>query len=470
LSWLFDIIRIPFGFIIKWLYSLLSNYFVAILLFAVILKLVMFPVGIKQQKNSQKQAALRPKENVIRKKYAGRNDRATQMKMNTEIQELYQKENFSPLGGCLPMMVQMLVLLAVYAVIRAPLTFTAPLPTMDGFNTVQSVKQTIACMVYEEDAEREEADRLINQYVNVNVKHEDAAFYDALRAGKYNYNSEISMIKYLEEEENRKAFIGAVTVDADGQHLIKDIIATCNLMAETNRIVLGCRDFSGKNVPARSKFGNNCTIALMRLFFGMKISDTQTGLRAFPKDVIPELIHVDGDRYEYETHMLFYMNKHNLPFEEVKIETVYIEENSSSHFRPIRDSLRIYSLIIKYLLSSVGSTLLDVIVYYILKALTSSTFLAAFVARAASSLFNYTVNAKAVFGESINVRTLIRYYILVIVQICVSACSVFLIETVFGITSPALSTVIKAIVDAILFFVSFRIQHKWVFGEKKKKD
>lgn len=270
-------------------------------------------------------------------------------------------------------------------------------------------------------------------------------------------------------EENRKDLIGAVTVDADGQHLIKDIIATCNLMAETNRIVLGCRDFSGKNVPARSKFGNNCTIALMRLFFGMKISDTQTGLRAFPKDVIPELIHVDGDRYEYETHMLFYMNKHNLPFEEVKIETVYIEENSSSHFRPIRDSLRIYSLIIKYLLSSVGSTLLDVIVYYILKALTSSTFLAAFVARAASSLFNYTVNAKAVFGESISARTLIRYYILVVVQICVSACSVFLIETVFGITSPALSTVIKAIVDAILFFVSFRIQHKWVFGEKKKK-
>ena len=269
-------------------------------------------------------------------------------------------------------------------------------------------------------------------------------------------------------KENRKDFIGAVTVDADGQHLIKDIIATCELMAKTNHIVLGCRDFSGDNVPARSKFGNNCTIALVRLFFGMKISDTQTGLRAFPKDVIPELIGIDGDRYEYETHMLFYMSKHNIPFEEVKIETVYIEENSSSHFRPIRDSLRIYSLIIKYLLSSVGSTLLDVIVYYLLKALTSSTFIGAFVARAVSSLFNYTVNAKAVFGEAVNAKTLLRYYILVIIQICVSATSVFLIETVFGVTSPALSTVIKAIVDAILFFMSFRIQHKWVFGEKKK--
>jgi glycosyltransferase involved in cell wall biosynthesis len=269
--------------------------------------------------------------------------------------------------------------------------------------------------------------------------------------------------------ENRKDHLGAVTVDADGQHLIKDIIATCDLMAETNHIVLGCRDFSGKDVPARSKFGNNCTIALVRLFFGMKISDTQTGLRAFPKDVIPELIGIDGDRYEYETHMLFYMSKHEIPFEEVKIQTVYIEENSSSHFRPIRDSLRIYSLIIKYLLSSVGSTLLDVLVYYILKALTSSTFLAGFVARAISSMFNYTVNAKAVFGEAINKRTLLRYYLLVVIQICASVVSVFLIEKVFSIESAFLSTVIKAIVDAILFFFSFRIQHKWVFGEKKNK-
>ena len=73
------------------------------MIFSVVLKVVLFPFSIKQQRNSQKQAALRPKENVIRKKYAGRTDRATQMKMNTELQEMYQKENYSPLGGCLPM-------------------------------------------------------------------------------------------------------------------------------------------------------------------------------------------------------------------------------------------------------------------------------------------------------------------------------------------------------------------------------
>ena len=135
---LFDIIRVPFGWVIQWFYSFTGSYLVAILAFSVVLKVVLFPFGIKQQKNSQKQAALRPKENVIRKKYAGRTDRATQLKMNTEIQEMYQKENFSPFAGCLPMILQMLVLLAVYAVVRMPLTYTAGLPK-DTVSEVQAL-------------------------------------------------------------------------------------------------------------------------------------------------------------------------------------------------------------------------------------------------------------------------------------------------------------------------------------------
>ena len=82
---IFDIINVPLGFIIKVCYQLTQNYAVALLLFAIALQILLFPLGIKQQKNSVKQASLRPKENAIRKKYAGRNDRATMMKMNTEI-------------------------------------------------------------------------------------------------------------------------------------------------------------------------------------------------------------------------------------------------------------------------------------------------------------------------------------------------------------------------------------------------
>lgn len=275
--------------------------------------------------------------------------------------------------------------------------------------------------------------------------------------------------------ENRHDRIGAITVDADGQHLAKDIKAVCECMLEKGTIVFGCRDFSSKNVPARSRFGNKITIGIVRLFFGLKLSDTQTGLRAFPRDIIPDMLNVKGERYEYETQMLYYMSKHSIPFNEVKIETVYIEDNSSSHFRPIRDSIRIYSLIIKYLLSSLGSTAVDLLSFLVLKQLNlleipclPDTFTASFIARALSSVVNYLINAKAVFGDDVNKKTLLKYCALVIAQVSVSAAAVFMIECVLSIDSAVISTIIKLIVDVILFFFSFRIQHKWVFGRKDK--
>ncbi len=200
MSALFDLIRKPFGWLIQWFYSLTGSYLLAILVFSVVLKLVLFPFSIKQQKNSQKQASLRPKENVIRKKYAGRTDRATQLKMNTEIQELYQKENFSPLGGCLPMLLQMLVLLAVYAVVRMPLTYTAGIPK-DTVNQVQSV---VAEMVYAEDEDRSEDKRKISQILKIDNKHDDKKFEDALEKEAFQYNSEIVVIDYI--NNHRDAF------------------------------------------------------------------------------------------------------------------------------------------------------------------------------------------------------------------------------------------------------------------------
>ncbi len=199
---IFDLIRIPFGFIIKWLYSVSNNYLIAILVFSILLKLIMFPFGIKQQKNSQKQASLRPKENVIRKKYAGRNDRATQMKMNTEIQELYQKENFSPLGGCLPMLVSMMVLLAVYGVVRSPLTYTASLPTAEQFDTVQAIKQTVTYMVYEDDKEIENfKDRQLDKFLTLKKDYDEKAFGDAIDNGKFTFYAEINSISYIRDHE-----------------------------------------------------------------------------------------------------------------------------------------------------------------------------------------------------------------------------------------------------------------------------
>jgi len=276
--------------------------------------------------------------------------------------------------------------------------------------------------------------------------------------------------------ENRADKRGVVTADADGQHLAKDILATARRMAEGGKIVLGCRDFSQSHVPPRSRMGNRITIGVFRLFFGMKVSDTQTGLRAFPREVLPQLLEVEGDRYEFETHMLFLMSRKKMAFDEVKIDTVYIEENRSSHFRVVRDSIRIYGLIIKYLLSSVASALVDEGCFLLLKTLFGTvtavlgipvTFVAAGLARVVSSLFNYFINAKVVFEGKTDKGTLLRYYILAVCQIAISAGLVFALEGLLSITSPLLSTLVKTAVDTVLFFFSFRIQHKWVFNDKQ---
>ncbi len=123
MSSILDILNIPFGYILKFCNSLIPNYALTLLVFAVIMKILLFPLGIKQQKSQLKQAALRPKEMAIRKRYAGRDDKATQQKMQQEILDLYQKENYNPTGGCLPLLIQFPVIISLYNVIRNPLTY-----------------------------------------------------------------------------------------------------------------------------------------------------------------------------------------------------------------------------------------------------------------------------------------------------------------------------------------------------------
>lgn len=124
---LFDPILKGIGWFLSLLDSWFGNYLFALLIFTLLIELLLLPFGIKQQKNSIKQASLRPKEMAIRKKYAGRNDKVTQQKVATEIQELYQKEGYNQLGGCLPMLIQLPVLLAIYKVVTHPLEYVVKL-------------------------------------------------------------------------------------------------------------------------------------------------------------------------------------------------------------------------------------------------------------------------------------------------------------------------------------------------------
>ncbi len=150
MSSIWDIINIPFGYVIRFCNKILGNqYILALFLFAIIIEVVLLPFGIKQQKNSIKQARLRPKEMAIRKKYAGREDAPTKQKMSMEIQELYQKEGYNPMGGCLPLLLQFPIIIALYNIVMRPLQYICGLST----ETIKGLVSTVNSYGYDFNAE-----------------------------------------------------------------------------------------------------------------------------------------------------------------------------------------------------------------------------------------------------------------------------------------------------------------------------
>ena len=153
-------------------------------------------------------------------------------------------------------------------------------------------------------------------------------------------------LQYIAEHGDKKRVI--VTLDADGQHTVDDAIKVCDAVnRHVNKLIIGSRSFTGK-IPLRSRFGNSITRFIFYLVTGTRIGDTQTGLRGFSMELIPFLLSVDGDRYEYEMNMLLDCVKNKIDICEVPIETIYLNDNSSSHFNAISDSFRIYKQIFKY--------------------------------------------------------------------------------------------------------------------------
>ena len=133
---------------------------------------------------------------------------------------------------------------------------------------------------------------------------------------------------------------GVVTADADGQHLPADIVAVAkSTLDHPDRFTLGVRAFDG-DVPFRSRFGNAWSRWFFFLLTGTMVYDTQTGLRGIPAKFLPALCEMQGDRYEYEGRMLVAAARMKNKPEQVRIKTVYLEGNRTSHFNPIRDSLR----------------------------------------------------------------------------------------------------------------------------------
>ena len=267
--------------------------------------------------------------------------------------------------------------------------------------------------------------------------------------------------------------VGVVTVDGDNQHHIDDIVACARrLEQQPDTLVLGCRDFSGPEVPARSRFGNRSASFLFKTLVGLSLSDTQTGLRAIPARWVYAFADLYGERFEYETNMLLEIPRLSIPMAEQKIRTIYLDENTGSHFRPVQDTLKICRLLVKFLLSSVASFGVDILLFWLLGLLLRPVELATRLliatagARILSSLVNFTLNRKAVFGDENRLGgSLIRYYLLCVAQAAASYGGVYLLSR---LTGEQYATPWKIAVDLLLFLVSFQIQREWVFGKRKQ--
>ena len=276
--------------------------------------------------------------------------------------------------------------------------------------------------------------------------------------------------------ENMPDIKGVITIDGDGQHLVDDIVACGErMLKEDGKVVLGCRDFNAPGVPPRSIAGNKTTARLFRICYGIKLSDTQTGLRAIPAEYLMPFCGIEGERFEYETNMLLNMKRMGIGFAEQPITTVYDPEDYSSHYDAVKDSWLIFKVMFRFLISSLGSTLIDLTVFYLMMRFFGAAagkyaeLISTAVARALSSFANFNANNSVVFENKRGYkRALVRYYCLCIPQMLVSAGLVTLINRLLSNSVPIIATLIKFAVDICLFFISYQIQREWVFSQKNK--
>ena len=256
-----------------------------------------------------------------------------------------------------------------------------------------------------------------------------------------------------------------VTADADGQHTLNDIFRVGRTCTDTGKSVLGVREFVG-HVPARSRIGNTATSALFWLATGWKLKDTQTGLRAFPVALLPELLEVQGDRYEYELRVLLHLAKFRHPVTQIPIETIYEAGNPTSHFRPLQDSARIWAPLLKFAASSGVATIIDYVLVLVLNALTGALFFPVIAARLVSASVNFAMNRRVFEATGVPLRrSALRYAAL---AVAVIAGSYTMLAVLTGIGMPL--WIAKIIADTTMYLVSYSAQSRYVFAPAQEQS
>ncbi len=274
-------------------------------------------------------------------------------------------------------------------------------------------------------------------------------------------------LKYIRRELWECSVIGIM--DADGQHLPDDMEKLLMKAAsEPQALIIGSRTIDA-DVPWKSRMGNLITRKVFRMTTGVAVSDTQTGLRAFSSRLLDFMLNIPGERYEYEMNVLVTCAKQNISIIEVPIQTIYHDKGySCSHFRKVRDSIRIYSQLLKFSFVSFSSFLLDYVLFVLLTLLlpksAAGVMTANIGARVLSGGYNYTMNCRVVFHEKQSVKTAADY-------VALAAFILFLNNILLQVFLSVLKIPVypsKILTERTLFLVSWVIQKKLIFRSEKE--
>ncbi len=271
-----------------------------------------------------------------------------------------------------------------------------------------------------------------------------------------------------------------LTADADGQHKLADCKNVLTAFEKGKPgLYLGSRDFNLPNIPPKSRFGNKTTSLVFRICNGVWLPDTQTGLRVFDIGHLDFMSQVEGERYEYEMNVLIACAREKIPMVPVTIETVYENNNEGTHFHPIRDSVRIYKVILGSFIRFMGASIFCMLVDNLAAAVFSAWLLpllgmqdlntriwvSGFLARIISSILNFCLNKSFVFRfRGSTSGSAWKYGVLCVASICLSNLGVTLL-TKIGMAR----WVAKLLCDTVLYFVNYHFQQVWVFRPERKE-
>jgi glycosyltransferase involved in cell wall biosynthesis len=255
---------------------------------------------------------------------------------------------------------------------------------------------------------------------------------------------------------------GLITVDADGQHLVKDIIRIANSSVNNiNDVIFGVRMF-GKSTPFASMFGNKVTQFLLHSINSIAISDSQTGLRYLPKFLLDDLLNLPSNRYDYELDCLITIKNLNVNIIQVQIETVYIEDNKGSHFKGLLDSSKVLLILVRHSIISLSCFGFDIFLFALFFSYSESVLFATFMARLIVLPFYFIANKFVAFRSFSGIKIIREIVIYLFLVVLVAFLSAILLKLIEGY---ALHTILmlKVIVDTCLFFFAFYVQKNVIF-------